>query len=105
MALRIGTAWQVLDDDGHIKALAPAPRPTEWLDVKGRTARLHRAPPGGILGDFDDQGLASAIRIGLTNRTITVPGQITAARSRGLPIAATSRSSRSSTSRARSQMP
>jgi len=76
VALRIGTAWQVLDDDGHLRPLSPPPKPTEWLDVTGRSARLHRAPPDGILGDFDDQGLASAIRIGLTSRTITVPGQI-----------------------------
>jgi hypothetical protein len=76
VAIRSGATWQVLDDDGHLRPLAPAPKPTEWLDVKGRAASMHRAPPDGILGDFDDQGLASAIRIGLTNRTITVPGQI-----------------------------
>jgi hypothetical protein len=76
VAIRIGNAWSVMDDDGHLKALSPAPKPTEWLDVTGRTARLHRAAPEGVAGDFDDQGLASAVRISQTNRTLSVPGQI-----------------------------
>jgi len=76
VAIRIGSAWSVMDDDGHLKALAPAPKPTEWLDVTGRTARVHRAAPDGVAGDFDDQGLASAVRLSQTSRTLTVPGQI-----------------------------
>lgn len=76
VAIRIGSAWQVMDDDGHTRPLAPAPKPTEWLDVIGRTARVHRAAPDGVAGDFDDQGLASAIRISQTSRTLSVPGQI-----------------------------
>ena len=75
VAIRVGNAWSVMDDDGHIKPL-PAQKPTEWLDVTGRTARLHRAAPDGVAGDFDDQGLASAVRISQTNRTLGVPGQI-----------------------------
>src|SRR3569623_684275 len=75
VAIRIGNAWSVMDDDGHMKAL-PAQKPSEWLDVTGRTARLHRAAPDGVAGDFDDQGLASAVRISQTNRTLSVPGQI-----------------------------
>ncbi len=76
VAIRIGNAWHVMDDDGHTKPLAPAPKPTEWLDVTGRTARVHRAAPEGVAGDFDDQGLASALRLSQTSRTISVPGQI-----------------------------
>lgn len=76
VAIRIGNAWSVMDDDGHMRPLAPPPKPTEWLDVTGRTARLHRAAPDGVAGDFDDQGLASAVRISQTSRTLSVPGQI-----------------------------
>ena len=75
-AIRTGPTWQLLDDDGKLHPLAPAPHPGEWLDVTGRTVRLVRVPPDGIAGDWDDQGLASAIRLGQTSRVITVPGQI-----------------------------
>lgn len=74
VAIRTGTTWQLLDEDGHLKPLA-APKVSEWLDVN-KTARLVRVPPDGIAGDWDDQGLASAIRLGQTSRVITVPGQI-----------------------------
>src|SRR4029079_12198382 len=44
-----------------------------WLDVamKG-TARLHALPPN-ITADWDDQSLASAVRIGTSNRVVSVP--------------------------------
>lgn len=88
-AIRTGATWQLLDDDGKLHPLAPAPKIGEWLDVSGQrrsgpdslrparpTVRLVRLPTDGIAGDWDDLGLASAIRISLTNRTLTVPGQI-----------------------------
>jgi hypothetical protein len=75
VAIRTGTAWQLLDQDGHAKPISP-PKLGESLDVTGRTAKLVRMPPDGIAGDWDDQGLASAIRLGQTSRVITVPGQI-----------------------------
>jgi hypothetical protein len=75
VAVRTGTSWQLLDEDGHLKPMGP-PKVSEWLDVTGRTAKLVRVPPDGIAGDWDDQGLASAIRLGQTSRVITVPGQI-----------------------------
>ena len=74
-AIRTGSTWQLLDDDGKLHPLAP-PRLSEWLDVTGKAVRLVRMPQGGIAGDWDDQGLASAIRISQTSRTLTVPGQI-----------------------------
>ena len=74
VAVRSGTTWQLLDEDGHLEPL-PAPKLGEWLEVK-KTAKLVRVPPDGIAGDWDDQGLASAIRLGQTSRAITVPGQI-----------------------------
>ncbi|MEO6771471.1 MAG: hypothetical protein ABI467_00425 [Kofleriaceae bacterium] len=52
-------------------------RPTgPWLEVYASGGvRLHRVP-AGISADWDDQGLASAIRIAASNRVVTVPGQI-----------------------------
>ena len=47
-----------------------------WLEIyaSGGT-HVHRTPPG-ISAEWDDQGLASAIRIASSNRVVTVPGQI-----------------------------
>ena len=56
------------------RSRAPARRVARGLRSGG--ARLHRVPPDGISADWDDQGLASAIRIGTSNRVVTVPGQI-----------------------------
>jgi hypothetical protein len=47
-----------------------------WLELYASGGvRLHRVP-AGISADWDDQGLASAIRIASSNRVVTVPGQI-----------------------------
>jgi hypothetical protein len=75
VAIKAGATWQLLDEDGKLHAM-PAPKLTQWLDVAGKSARLVRLPTDGIAGDWDDQGLASAIRLSQTNRTLTVPGQI-----------------------------
>jgi len=74
-AIKAGAAWQLLDDDGKLHPIPP-PKLTAWLDVAGKQVKLVRTPGGGIAGDWDDQGLASAIRISQTSRTLTVPGQI-----------------------------
>jgi hypothetical protein len=74
VAVRTGTRWQLLDEDGHLKPIA-APKVREWLDV-GKSVKLVRVAPSGVAADWDDQGLASAIRLGQTNRVITVHGQI-----------------------------
>ncbi len=68
--------------DGHQGLLLPtsATRPRgAWLEIyaSGGT-HVHRTPPG-ISADWDDQGLASAIRIASSNRVVTVPGQIVGA--------------------------
>jgi len=65
--------------DGHQGLLRPTTgaRPRgAWLEIyaSGGT-HIHRMPPG-ISADWDDQGLASAIRIASSNRVVTVPGQI-----------------------------
>ncbi|HET7505295.1 MAG TPA: hypothetical protein VFK02_29955 [Kofleriaceae bacterium] len=68
-------AWRQIDDDYHVHALpARTARPSgPWLDVTAKgTVRLH-ALPSGITADWDDQSLASAIRIGTSNRVVSVP--------------------------------
>ena len=67
--------WRQLDDDYQ---LHPLPARTErpagaWLEVTARGAvHLHAMPPN-VTADWDDQSLASAIRIGTSNRVISVP--------------------------------
>ncbi|HWO20191.1 MAG TPA: hypothetical protein VNO30_15505 [Kofleriaceae bacterium] len=70
-----GVAWQVLDDSGK---LSPAPPrsvrpPGPWLAVFGRTVRPRTLPVADVVADFDDKGLASAIRIGRSSRILSIP--------------------------------
>ena len=67
-------AWRVLDDTGALHALpAKLPRPTgAWLEVHAHTARLHRLP-ANVAADWDDHELASAVRVGSSNRVVSVP--------------------------------
>jgi hypothetical protein len=72
-------ALRSLDDDGFLHPVAPrTPRPVgPWLEVSGRSARVHRLPLDGITADWDDRGLASAMRLAASNRVVSVPtGQI-----------------------------
>jgi hypothetical protein len=75
-----GTIWRQLDEDSKLQVLPlkTARPPGPWLEVAGKTARLHRLPVADVTADWDDQSLAGAIRIGRSNRVITVPspGQI-----------------------------
>jgi hypothetical protein len=67
--------WRQLDSDFHLHALpARTPRPGgPWLDVTAKgAARLHALPPN-VTADWDEQSLASAIRIGTSNRVVSVP--------------------------------
>lgn len=59
-------------------ALEPLPPkttrpPGRRLEVQGKTARLHALPQPGVIADWDDQGLASAMRIGSSNKVVSVP--------------------------------
>ena len=67
--------WKRLDDDFGLSTLPPkTTRPAgPWLEVKGRTARLHALPVAGVTADWDDKGLASAMQIGKSNRVVSVP--------------------------------
>src|SRR6185295_12070333 len=44
-----------------------------WLEVTSRGAAHLHALPANVTADWDDQSLASAIRIGTSNRVISVP--------------------------------
>ncbi|HEY0190475.1 MAG TPA: hypothetical protein VGC42_05090 [Kofleriaceae bacterium] len=68
-------AWRQLDPDYKLHPLPPrTPRPAgPWLEVSARgQVRVH-ALPGNVTADWDDQSLASAIRIGTSNRVVSVP--------------------------------
>ena len=43
------------------------------LEVMRRTARLKALPQRGVVADWDEQGLASAMRVATSNKVITVP--------------------------------
>lgn len=60
---------------GKLEPLPPrTARPAgRRLEVQGKTARLHALPPPGVIADWDEQGLASAMRIGSSNKVVSVP--------------------------------
>ncbi|MGE0549984.1 MAG: hypothetical protein AB7O24_14800 [Kofleriaceae bacterium] len=70
------TTWRRLAaDDGKLVALpAKSTRPGgPWLEITGTIARRHGLPLPALSADWDDQGLASALRIPSSNRVVSVP--------------------------------
>lgn len=69
------TAWHVLEDSGKLSPLPPRTQrpPGPWLEVIGKALRPRALPVRDITADFDDHGFASAIRIGRSNRILSVP--------------------------------
>ena len=67
--------WRFLDDEGRLHPLPVTTGQPEgiWLEALGRTARIHRLPVAKVSADWDDQSLASAIRIGTSNRVVSAP--------------------------------
>jgi hypothetical protein len=68
-------AWRQFDDEYRLHALpSRTARPGgPWLDVTARgSVHLHALPPN-VTADWDEQSLASAIRIGTSNRVVSVP--------------------------------
>lgn len=67
--------WQRIDESYKLAALPPTTTrpPGPYLDVRGRKAKLHALPVPNVTADWDDHGLASAIRIGKSNRIVSVP--------------------------------
>lgn len=73
VAIGSSTQWRQLDGTA-LQATAITSRPPgPWLEVSTKTARLHRLPVADITADWDDHSLAGAIRIGRSNRVVTVP--------------------------------
>jgi hypothetical protein len=67
--------WRQLDDTYQLHPLPPrTPRPAgPWLEVTARGGVLLHALPPNVTADWDEQSLASAIRIGRSNRVVSVP--------------------------------
>lgn len=81
--VRIGKDWLVLDEEPQLRLVPTPPKDkvgapakladATWLDISGRTARLGRATVANISADWDEQFLASAIRIGTSHRVVAAP--------------------------------
>jgi len=69
-----GASVRLLDDDG-VATPTKLKRPSgAWIDVTvGGGVHVHRLPVAGISADWDDQSLASAIKLASSNRVVTVP--------------------------------
>lgn len=67
--------WRRFDENFRLSALPPRTTrpPGPYLEVKGKTSRLHALPVPGVTADWDDKGLASAIRIVKSNQIVSVP--------------------------------
>ena len=70
-----GGAARLVDDDARYHPIAgKAARPAgPWLEVQGKSTRLHRLPIADVSADWDDKSLASAIKLGRSNRIVSVP--------------------------------
>ena len=70
-----GMTWQLLEANGKLGPLPPKSTrpPGPWLEVTGKLVRSRTIPVYDIVADFDDKGLASAIRIGRSNRILSIP--------------------------------
>lgn len=68
-------SWRRLEDDYKLVALpAKTTRPPgPYLEVKSRSGSLTVLPLAGVVADWDDKGLASAIRLSGSNRIVSVP--------------------------------
>jgi hypothetical protein len=70
-----GKIWRRLDETFKWVALpAKTTRPPGlYLEVRKKKAKLRALPLANVTADFDQHGLASAIRIGKSNRVVSVP--------------------------------
>jgi len=68
-------AWRALEDDHELSPLpAKTTRPAgARLEVNGTSSRLTALPVPTVTADWDEHGLASAIRIGSSNRVVSAP--------------------------------
>lgn len=70
-----GVTWQLLEESGKLSPLPPKSLrpPGPGLEIVGKVVRLRAQPSYDITADFDDKGLAGAIRIGRSNRILSIP--------------------------------
>ena len=68
------SAWHLVGN-GKLDALPAntARPPGRRLEVAGHVVRLSALPIAKVTADWDEQGLASAMRIGSSNKVVTVP--------------------------------
>lgn len=70
-----GGAWRELgrsDGEFHKPPVKTRP-PGDAVEVWNHTAKLHHKPSGKLKADWDDHMLASAMRVGSSERIVTVP--------------------------------
>lgn len=66
--------WRAIGPAALVAMPAKTARPAgRRLEVQGKTARLHALPQPGVIADWDEQGLASAMRIVSSNKVVNVP--------------------------------
>jgi hypothetical protein len=66
-------SWRVLQDGKLVKPPRSAHPSGPRVEISGHVARLQALPIATVTADWDDQGLASAMRIGSSNRVVSVP--------------------------------
>ena len=67
--------WRRFDENFKLTTLPAATTkpPGPFLEVTGRTAKLHTLPVPGVTADWEKNGLASQMRIVKSNRVVSVP--------------------------------
>ena len=80
--VRVGNAWSSVIDERKLR-LEPEAKGAKigyladvlgtWIDITGRSANLTRIGVPNVSADWDNQALASALRIGSSHRVVTVP--------------------------------
>ncbi len=70
--------WLWADPGPHLVALPKHAKraPGPWLAVAAGVPVLHALPVRDVVADWDDRGLASAMRLVRTNRVVAVAGQV-----------------------------
>lgn len=73
-AARRSMTWRVLADAHLQPAPAKAKRPPGvWLEANGASLQRNSLPVATVTADWDEHGLASAIRLGSSNRVVSAP--------------------------------
>jgi hypothetical protein len=65
--------WRQLDGAALTTLAKAPPLAAPWLELAGRALALHRLPVRDVSADWDDRGLASALRLAPTGRVVELP--------------------------------